>query len=473
MFNRVLRCLTFAKKPLSMTTRRNCRPAIEGQLSACDTLHTSNRRFCTKVDKTSAESEAYESLEENATLEISSEQLEAKLKSNPELEKFYKVLQLETEVMRQSGKLVPKVLMPEHWWKLLNMESRSRRSRYLTFLFKLEKKKENFAMKKAVAKIQREQKKQECDSEEFNEFSYGLFRNTIFMRIYPSAINHFYHSRLMTAKIHGPELIIDVGYDEQMTQRESLECAKQLIYLFSDNRTLRDPFYLSFCNVNKSSLLMKKFYKAIPTAEDYPLDINECSYTKLYDKNKLVYLTPHCHTEMTEYEPDSIYIIGAMVDKSNSQPLSLAKAKKEGLRMAKFPLSKYLIWGNGASKRLPLNQVLKILADIRTTGDWKKAFKHIPTRKVEQARSLVQDNEDYYPPQNPTWVTAELQRKRGYPLEKPPGLAQYNKGYFPPQNPTWVNNEPQKERRYVPRKTKTENWQNTSYTYENRRKKSY
>jgi ribonuclease P protein 1 len=47
---------------------------------------------------------------------------------------------------------------------------------------------------------------------------------------------------------------------------------------------------------------------------------------------------------------------GAFVDKSQCEPLSLAKAKKEGLRMAKFPLDKYLQWQRGI-KSLTLNQV--------------------------------------------------------------------------------------------------------------------
>lgn len=57
---------------------------------------------------------------------------------------------------------------------------------------------------------------------------------------------------------------------------------------------------------------------------------------------------------MTEFDPDSVYIIGGIVDKKDSTPLTMAKAKREGIRMAKLPLDKYLRWGS-SGKSLTLN----------------------------------------------------------------------------------------------------------------------
>lgn len=252
----------------------------------------------------------------------------------------------------------------------------------LTYLFKIEKKTENIKKKKEVAKIEREKYK---ESIVVNDNEYKLHKISLFMRIYDTTINRYYNSRLMQAMMFGQKIVVDCGYDNHMTLRESAECAKQLSFLFSENRVHRDPFDLHFCNVNKSSFLMQKFNNIIPTAydSDFPLNINECSYTEIFDKSKLVYLTPHCKNEMEAYDPDSIYIIGALVDKTNSEPVSLAKAKKEGLRMAKLPVDRYLLWGSGANKRFPLNQMISILLDLKMTKDWHKAFKHIPRRKLE------------------------------------------------------------------------------------------
>lgn len=50
--------------------------------------------------------------------------------------------------------------------------------------------------------------------------------------------------------------------------------------------------------------------------------------------------------------------------------------------MQKFPLDKYLQWGDGSGKSLTLNQCLSILLDIKTTGDWNYALRHVPRRKL-------------------------------------------------------------------------------------------
>lgn len=50
--------------------------------------------------------------------------------------------------------------------------------------------------------------------------------------------------------------------------------------------------------------------------------------------------------------------------------------------MAKLPLDRYLQWGSGSGKSLTLNCMLSILLDIKTTGDWKYALRHVPRRKV-------------------------------------------------------------------------------------------
>lgn len=50
--------------------------------------------------------------------------------------------------------------------------------------------------------------------------------------------------------------------------------------------------------------------------------------------------------------------------------------------MAKLPLDRYLQWGAGSGKSLTLNQVTSILLDVKHTGDWKHAFRHVPKRKL-------------------------------------------------------------------------------------------
>lgn len=73
--------------------------------------------------------------------------------------------------------------------------------------------------------------------------TYGLAGNNIFLRFYDTTINNFYNSRLIQAMMFGQKLIIDCGFEEQMTKQENINCAKQLMLLFGDNR-IRDGLFM-------------------------------------------------------------------------------------------------------------------------------------------------------------------------------------------------------------------------------------
>lgn len=53
-----------------------------------------------------------------------------------------------------------------------------------------------------------------------------------------------------------------------------------------------------------------------------------------------MYLTPHCREEMTTYDHDAVYIVGGIVDTGENEPVTLAKAKREGIHMQKLPLDR-------------------------------------------------------------------------------------------------------------------------------------
>lgn len=58
----------------------------------------------------------------------------------------------------------------------------------------------------------------------------------------------------------------------------------------------------------------------------------------------------------------NVVVLGALVDKHNNEPLSMAKAKSEGIRMAQLPLDRYLDWEMG-TKSLTINQVKVMFID--------------------------------------------------------------------------------------------------------------
>ncbi|KAK7864193.1 hypothetical protein R5R35_004104 [Gryllus longicercus] len=299
---------------------------------------------------------------------------------DPTLEKKLKVIILEMDIWRQEGERVPTQLKPADWKELISLESRSARKKYLLFIWKKEMTKSNEKRKKELKRIDREK----LDIPVRDRDAYGLGGNTIFMRIRESTMTNYLNGKLIEAMQFGQELVVDCGYDQYMTRREAKNCAKQLMLLFSDNRMHINPFNLYFCNARKESESIKEFGKllCIPFEPHFPLNITEKSYLDLFPKQNLVYLTPHCREELLHYDHNAVYIIGAMVDKVHNEPLSLARAKEQGLKMAKLPLDRYLSWGSGSGKSLTLNQMIMILLDLKLSGDWSKALKHVPSRKI-------------------------------------------------------------------------------------------
>ncbi|CAH1156031.1 unnamed protein product [Phaedon cochleariae] len=309
------------------------------------------------------------------------------------LETKLKIIMLEAEVLRQEGKAVPEssFVTEEQWKEILNLTTRTARKKYFEYLFKLSKRLENVQVKKEQKRLEFEEikrrKTEENKGEETIEdhaLKYDLQHNNIFLRFYDTTINQMYNNRLIQAIQFGQKLVVDCGYDGNMTKRENQSCAKQLMLIFAENRLHDEPFDVHFCNVHRDSELIKQLHKFIPTMNEpwFPLNLHENSYLNIFPKDQLVYLTPHCREELKEFDHDTVYIIGGIVDKVNNDPLSLAKAKREGLRMAKLPLDRYLQWGSGSGKSLTLNQVGSILLDVKRYGNWEKALRHVPRRKL-------------------------------------------------------------------------------------------
>ncbi|XP_034830285.1 mitochondrial ribonuclease P protein 1 homolog [Maniola hyperantus] len=312
-------------------------------------------------------------------------------KGDHNLEKKLKVLMLEVEVMRQDGRYAPDSIQKDQWKRLLDMSTRNQRTNYLTFLWKLEKKKENLKAKKEARRKELEESPPEEIREYPDDLLYGIKHQSMFLRIRDQSINMFDNYRALQAMIHGQSVIIDCSYEEHMVWRETVNAAKQMTFVFGDNRIHKDPFNLHMCNVDPNGEFMKQLRKNIPSLEEpwFPLNIHTKGYLDLFPKQKLVYLTPHCREELTYFDPDAVYIVGCMVDKINNEPLSLAKAKRDGLAMAKLPLDRYLEWAPGSKKNLNINHMIPILLDLKLTGDWEFALRHIPRRKLMETKILA------------------------------------------------------------------------------------
>lgn len=190
--------------------------------------------------------------------------------------------------------------------------------RYLNYLFCNERSREN---KKAMTEQKRQEWQaklaEEKEEEDTDEMKYGLAHNSLFLRIYTQSINNFYHSKLIWGLMFEPKIVLDCGYEAYMNNMENHNCAKQLTLAFAANRIHKNPMTLYYCNLNEKGLLRRNFQRNMPNLldDDFPAFVTSQSYLDLFPKDQLVYLTPHCREDMIEYDPDMVYIIGAIVDK--------------------------------------------------------------------------------------------------------------------------------------------------------------
>ncbi|CAB3256491.1 unnamed protein product [Arctia plantaginis] len=309
-------------------------------------------------------------------------------KGDTDLEKKLRILMLEVEVMRQDGRYAPDRIRNDQWVHLLELQSKSQRTNYLRYLFKTEKAKENFKAKKEAKRIENPVIKPEDVKENEDDLLYGIQHQSLFLRIRDQSINQFDNYRALQAMIYGQGLVIDCSYDDDMVYKETLNAAKQLTFVFGDNRIHKQPFNIHFCNLNMEGAFMQQLRKNIPSLDEpwFPINLHTKSYLDVFPREKLVYLTPHCREELTHFDHDAVYIVGCMVDKMNNEPLSLARAKRDGLKMAKLPLDRYLEWAPGSKKNLNINHMVPILLDLKLTSDWEFALRHIPRRKLMETK---------------------------------------------------------------------------------------
>ena len=124
-------------------------------------------------------------------------------------------------------------------------------------------------------------------------------------------------------------------------------------------------------------------------------------YIDLFDKDRLIYLTPDSPNEMTHYDHDSVYILGGIYDDENKEALTYEKAVRQNIRHQKLPLDKYLrlisfhrieidshlrsnfSFHTASSHALAFHEVYNILLTLKhTNNNWKQALRFVPTRKV-------------------------------------------------------------------------------------------
>ncbi|KAJ3616949.1 hypothetical protein Zmor_008921 [Zophobas morio] len=200
-------------------------------------------------------------------------------------------------------------------------------------------------------------------------------------------------------------IVIDLNYENFMSEKERMSLAKQLEFCYSSNRYSAQPFQLYFTST-VDIIVSERFVQTIPYWRSWDVFWKNENFMHLFKSEDLVYLTGDSPNILIDLDPKSVYIIGGLVDHNRHKGLTLRRAESCGIRHACLPIAEHLKLSS--SKVLTVDQgtscmkgesfglktvlycflVFKILVEFQNCNDWLGALLAVvPSRKLLRLNS--------------------------------------------------------------------------------------
>eukprot|EP00934_Nitzschia_sp_Nitz4_P001496 Nitzschia sp. Nitz4//scaffold98_size77359//46788//47759//NITZ4_005550-RA/size77359-processed-gene-0.40-mRNA-1//-1//CDS//3329560763//1496//frame0 len=199
-------------------------------------------------------------------------------------------------------------------------------------------------------------------------------------------LDHIWNTEKLPIAQKSFQICLDCSFESLMQEREIASLAQQIRYCYSYNKKSPNPCLVSATSLEDGSETLQHLHKEAGFAE-WGSRLFTCTNKSLEDyyanrKSKIVYLTSDSDTVLSTLDPESIYVIGGIVDRNRLKNTTLDRAKELGVATAQLPLDAH--WTNRTSTPvLTCNHVLNILLKYREFGeDWAKALEEVlPRRK--------------------------------------------------------------------------------------------
>lgn len=164
---------------------------------------------------------------------------------------------------------------------------------------------------------------------------------TFMSRINNDDFRLFYQQRVLASiRTKEPSVVIDFRYADLHTRVENLKSLyRQMIEIISINRVFPIPFQIHFCNYNHNSEFHQKYGDWLSLDNNLIMETPK-SYTEIFNPSQVVYLSKDASKRMTAYDPNKVYVIGAIVDKNAAdfELFSYAQAKKDNVDCQRLPI---------------------------------------------------------------------------------------------------------------------------------------
>jgi len=293
-----------------------------------------------------------------------------------------------SQEMLMEGQLLPLVMTDKHAKQLAVCSSMTLAEKTLRYMGEIRSASAGDFIRKRARQYASKAKKAEVKAARANmdHLIYGLGHNTIRIRLYDSHIeNHDNWNAVREFMPWGQPLVIDLAFMKNMTFKQAKSMAfREIPHAVAHNRSAIQPFALHFTNFDPECEKCQFLHTGMPNFL-HPTSsvlVTEKPYSELFDKKRIVYLTPDSREVLREYDPDDVYVVGAVNDGGHGDTVTLSSAKEAGVRHAKMPLRQTI--GFGAD--LNVDHVVAALLDVKATrGDWFYALRWMPARFFKRA----------------------------------------------------------------------------------------
>ncbi|XP_046994816.1 tRNA methyltransferase 10 homolog A isoform X1 [Schistocerca americana] len=194
------------------------------------------------------------------------------------------------------------------------------------------------------------------------------------------------------------------------------KCVKQMLHCYSLNRRAENPMQLYFTNFNgKVAQEMEKH----DGYRNWDIYFHSDSYTEIFNKSELVYLTSESDNIITELEDDKVYIIGGLVDHNAHKGVCYRVAVDQNISHGQLPIEEFLEMKT--RKVLTVDHVFEILLGVSSGMSWKEAFlKVLPPRKGAKEKDINEINDILTEPDKNVKTEEEKQTDVKIPMATEP-----------------------------------------------------
>ncbi|CAG8601702.1 7924_t:CDS:2 [Diversispora eburnea] len=137
------------------------------------------------------------------------------------------------------------------------------------------------------------------------------------------------------------KVVIDLSFDNYMTDVEITSVTSQLTRCYSANRSSTNPVTLFFTSYG--GRVRERFNDKLKDHVNWKQVVFDTrSYLECLNKEDLIYLTADSTNTLDVLDENKVYIIGGIVDKNRHKEICYEKATKENIATARLPIGNYI-----------------------------------------------------------------------------------------------------------------------------------